>query len=341
MSISSEADLPRISAHPWGLYQASHLSRMRPSDDRDGFFISMLKDDFRKQRYAYDVSFVPVGANWSRAAELTFALLDDFDRTGYDRDPSSVIFDLVVGLLTESMDADELLLEVHSLPDSNRTKRRYSGRSRTSDGSDKHLPSLGLIPNWSARRTRHGLSQVSPGAGQVPVMIPTQRIRRLHLRESNLARWKRVVKELREVDASKVTSGGINRLSWEGYSVTTAIETQNMAVAAATAPIGWDGRGVFSELVTSPYSAYRRLRFVQFWIAAVEDSVKFLNQFTGSEEVYGPDAFTFSLTGLPVPAEITQAMHDIRIGSLTVDQAHRTYLSPKYWKARSGEDIEK
>jgi hypothetical protein len=333
---SGESPQPRLSAHPWSLYQAEHLAPRRSSFERGGFYTGMLKDDLRKQRYAYEISLVPVGAEWSRASEVMFALLNDFNHTGYDRDPAAILCDFVDGLLEESTGGKDLLLELYSLPDkANRAKSRRFGRPEPSEGQSEALPTLGFIPNWSARQSRSDLSQVSPEAGQPPAIIPGSRIHRLRLRNPNLSHWTQAVGELRQVDATKVIGADVDRLSWEGYSFSEVVEAQNLAVAATTAPIGWDGRGTFSELVTSPYLAFRRLRFVRFWVEAVQDSVAFLNQFTSNESLYGSDAFAFSLSGVPAPQDLTAAMHDIRSGSLTVEQAHNTYFFPKYATRRS------
>lgn len=333
----SAADLrPRLSTHPWELHRAEHLARRRSSLEREGFYTGMLKDDLRKQRYAYEISLVPVGADRSRASEVVFALLNDFNHTGYDRDPTAILCDFVDGLLEESANGQGLLLELHSLPDEvNRAKSRRFGRSEPSEGESESLPTLGHIPNWSVRQIGSDLSQVSSEAGRPPVIIPGSRIHRLRLRNPNLSHWTQAVEELRRVDAAKVIEAGVEQLSWEGYSFSEVVEAQNLAVAATTAPIGWDGRGTFSDSVTSPYLAFRRLRFVRFWAEAVQDSVAFLNQFTTNKSLYGSDAFSFSLTGVPTPQDLTAAMHDIRSGSLTVEQAHNTYFFTKYANRRS------
>lgn len=335
--LSGESPQPRLSGHPWSLYQAEHLARDPSRKARDGFYSHMLSDDLRKQRYAYEISFVPEGVDWSRASELLFALLNDFNHTGHDRDPAALVCDFVDGLLDESSGGKALLLELHSLPNErNRAKASPNARRQEApDTEGQSLPSLGLIPNWSVKATRSGLSQVAPIVNQRPIAIPGARVHRLRLRRQNRDGWKHAVKELRQVDATKMIDAGVDRLSWEGYSFSEDVAAQNLAVAATTAPIGWDGRGTFSELVTSPYLAFRRLRFVRFWAESVQDSVAFLNQFTSSESLYGSDAFTFSLSGVPAPSDLTSAMHDIRSGSLTVEQAHNTYFFPKYALRRS------
>lgn len=329
--LSGDSPQPRLSAHPWSLHQADHLARSRSSIVRGGFYTGMLKDDLRTQRYAYEISFVPVGTEWSRASELMFALLNDFNHTGYGRDPAATLCDFVDDLLEESSGGKDLLLELHSLPEkANRSKSHRFGRPEPSEEHNGSLPALGFIPNWSVRQIRSGLSQVSPAAGQPGVTIPSSRIHRLRLRSANLGRWKQAVRELGQVDAAKGVLADVDRLSWEGYSPSKVVEVQSLAVAATTAPIGWDGRGTFSELITSPYLAFRRLRFVQFWADAVDDAVVFLNQFTSCESLYGSDAFTFSLAGLPAPGDLTDAMREIRSGSLTVGRAHDRYLFPKF-----------
>jgi hypothetical protein len=319
----------RLSAHPWSLYHSEHLTQ-NPSRKASGFYSHLLRDDLRKQRYAYKISFVPDGVDWSRASESMFALLNDFNDTGYARDPAALVCDFVDGLLEESSGGKALLLELHSLPNErNRAKVRRARRQEAPDTEGPLLPSLGLIPNWSVKATRSGLSQVAPVVNQRPIAIPGTRVHRLRLRRRNLDGWKRAVKELRQVDAARMIDAGVDRLSWEGYSFSEALAAQNLAVASSTADIGWDGRGTFAELVTSPYMAFRRLRFVRFWIEAVQDSVSFLNQFTASESLYGPEAFSFSLTGLPTATDLTQAMDDLRNGSITVEQTHNTYLFPR------------
>ena len=65
------------------------------------------------------------------------------------------------------------------------------------------------------------------------------------------------------------------------------------------------------------------------------DRGDFWKPFTSSNSLYGDDAFTFMLSGLPSPQELTEAMRAMRSGSLTVEKAHSTYLFPKYAKRRS------
>lgn len=324
----------RLSAHPWSLYRADHLAGRRAASERTGFFRSMLMDDIGKQRYAYELAFMPVGAEWSRASEVMFALLNDFNHTGYGRDPVAILCDFVDGLLEETASGNDLLLELHALPKELSRSRSRRLRNPGSDlGQTEPLPALGLIPTWSVARRRSVFSQVSPQPGEPPVIIDGSRLHRLRLRSPNSEHWMRAVSDLRQVDATKVI-GAVDRLSWEGYSVSEAANTQNLAVAAATAPIGWDGRGMFAEMVTSPYSTFRRLRFVQFWVEAVLDSVAFLNQFTSDDSLYGSGAFTFSVSGLPAAEDLEDAMRAIRAGQLTVEQAHNRYLFPKYSKSR-------
>jgi hypothetical protein len=328
---------PRVSAFPWGLYQAEHLAPTRADRERDGFYVGMLKDDLQKQRYAYEVSLLPHGVEWSRASEVIFALLNDFNQTGYDRDPAALVFDFADSLLEESVAGEEMFLELHALPDENKrakSSRRFR-RMGDPDGPGEALPSLGLIPGWSTTRNRLDVSQVSTEAGRLAVVIPRSRIHRHGLRKTNKTKWKQTIRDLRQVDSVKVIGAGLDRLSWKGYAFSEVVATQNLAVAASTAPVGWDARGMFSEAVTSPYMAFRRLRFVRFWVEVVEDAVVFLNEFTSSNSLYGDDAFTFMLSGLPSPQELTEAMRAMRSGSLTVERAHSTYLFPKYAKRRS------
>lgn len=295
----------------------------------------MLKDDLQKQRYFYEVSLLPQGVEWSCASEIIFALLNDFSGLGYARDPAELVFDFVLGLLEESVDGQEMLLELHALPaEHNGAKSR---RSQPADGRDQPgepLPSLALLPGWSVKKCRSGLAQVSLQVGQPRVIIPRSRIQSIGLRRVNKRRWKKTIRNLKKVDAVKLLDD--DRLSWAGYSFSEQATVQNFAVAATTAPIGWDARQMFAELVTTPYLTFRKLRFIRFWVEAVEDSVAFLNQYTQSESLYGSHAFTFSLSGLPSPMGLAEAMAGIRSGSLTVEEAQNTFFFPKYAKRRSG-----
>lgn len=321
---------PRLSAPPWNLYQADHLARRQSRGVREGLFSHMLLDDLGKQRYRYEISFVPHGIDRSQASELIFALLKDFNHAGYHHDPAALICDFVDALFEESSRGTGLLLELHSLPD--RRNNATADDARPPDVQDTEggpLPSLGLIPNWSVRTSRSGLCQVSPNVDEPSVEIPSLRVRRLRLRGPNGSRWKQVIKNIRRVDDTKIIETRFDRLSWKGYSFGDVVAARDLAIAISTAGVGWDGRGTFEELITSPYMTYRRLRFARFWIEAVEDSLHFLNAFTGSESLYGSAAFHFHLAGLPTPAVLTKAMQDLRSGSLTVEGAY-TYLFPRY-----------
>jgi|GEM_PF-2352027 len=334
--LSSESPQPRLSAYPWDLYRAEHLARRRSDFERDGFYTRLLKEDLRTQRYAFEISLVPLGAELPRASKVLFDLLNDFSHGGYARDPAAVCCDFAGALLEESAGGADLILELHTLSDlENRTKSRGFARPDAPEDEHGSLPTLGFIPNWSVRKMLSGLSQESPVAGQPAVIIPGSRIHRLHLRSPNRGHWAHAVRDLRRVDATNAFGADVDRLSWEGYSLPKVAETRNLAVAATTAPIGWDARGTFSELVTSPYMTFRRLRFVKFWVEAVQDSVAFLSQLTSNESLYGSDAFTFSLSGVPAPQDLAAAMHAIRSGSLTVEKAHNTYLFPKHSKRQS------
>jgi hypothetical protein len=327
----------RVSALPWFLYQSEHLAAMRADLERDGFYVGMLKDDLQKQRYAYEVSLVPQDVDWSVASEALFALLNDFNHLGYDRDPAALVCDFADTLLDELVDANEVLLELHSLPEEyNRAKssRRF-GRPSVHERNVEAQPSLGFIPRWSALKSRSDVVQVATEADRPPAVIRGRSIQRGGVRVSNRANWQKAVKDLRQVDEVKMIGTNMERLSWKGYAFAQQVATQNLAVATVTAPLGWDARGTFSEAVTSPYLMYRRLRFVRFWVEVVEDAVTFLNTFTGSPSLYGDGAFTFSLSGLPTTEDLTNAMQAVRRGSLTVEAAHTTYLFPKYAKRRS------
>lgn len=324
----------RVSAFPYGLYQSEVLAPVHPPQERDGFYLSMLKDDLRQLHFAYEPALVPQGIGWRQASERIFALLNDFHRGGYFSDPAELVCDFAHELLEESVDGEELLLELHALPDEDYGSTDRVRRRPALSSPGGTLPSLGLVPRWSVTESRSGVVQVATLSSRQPVVIPGSRIQRVGLREANKRKWTRTVKELRQIDAVKLLGSDLDRLTWRGYAFSHHLATQNLALAAATAPLGWDARGAFSESVTSPYLAYRRLRFVRFWVETIEDSLAFLNQFTGSESLYGDAAFTFTLTGLPSPNELTEAMGEIRSGSLTVGDAHGTYFNPKYAKRR-------
>lgn len=320
---------PRLSSNPWSLYQAEHLVGLASRGTSEGFYDRMLRDDLSNKRFAFEISFVPDRLEGARASELLFALLNDFNRSGYDRDPASIVCDLVVELLEESSDGKALLVELYSLPSEHNRVKRRARRQETTDEGGESLPSLGLIPNWSAKKTRTGFIQVSPADEQQTITIPKSRVHSLQLPRQSRISWTRAVKGLQLVDTAKPLLSGVDRLSWDGFSFPDVVATQNLAVACSTAEIGWDGRGTFAESVTSPYMTFRRLRFTKFWIEALQEAVAFLNEFTTSESLYGENAFFFSLTGLPTAADLNLAMHNIRSGKLTIDEAHNSYLYPK------------
>lgn len=326
---------PRISSHPGSLYEAEHLADLASRGTNEGFYGRMLRDDLRKERYAFKMSFDPDGLEWSRASELMFALLNDFNRSDYGRDPASIVCEMAVGLLEESMEGKALLLELYSLPSDHNRAKRQAQRQETTDESGASLPSLGLVPNWSVKKTRAGYIQVSPADQQQTIAVPKSVVHALKLSRKCRISWRRASSGLQLVDAAKLLDSEVDRLSWDGYSFSDVVAAQNLAVASSTAQIGWDGRGTFAESVTSPYMTFRRLRFTKFWIEALQEAVAFLNRFTTSESLYGEDAFSFSLRGLPSASDLHQAMDNIRSGTLTVGEAHTSYLFPKYSEPRS------
>ena len=268
------------------------------------------------------------------SSDALFALLNDFNHVGYDRDPVALVCDFAKTLLEESAQGREMLLERFSLPEEH-NRARSSRRPRQSDASAEVIvsrPSLGHIPQWSVLKSRSAVLQMATEVGQPPVAIPRSSVERIEMRDSNRSTWQKSFKELSKIDSVEMIGTNLERLSWKGYVFSDQATLQKLAVAASTAPIGWDARGMFSEVVTAPYMAYRRLRFVRFWVETVEDTVAFLNRFTSSDSLYGKSAFTFSLSGLPSPQDVSKAMQDVRSGSLTVEGVHSSFLFPKYAK---------
>lgn len=338
----SETLTGRVSAYPSALFHSDRLSEKRAKLGRDGFYVGMLKDDIRNQRYAYDVALVAQGVDTEIASEALFGLLNDFNDRGVDRDPSGPLFSFVDRLLEESVDGKGMLLELHLLPEEHnsaqRSRRRFQ-RVGVRDQQVTSMPSLGYLPRWSVLSDgRRGILQAATAETTAPVPISRERLCLAEMRHANRSKWRKTIKELRQVDDVKMI-GGADRLAWKGYTFSEQVETQNMAVASTTAPVGWDARGTFGDSVTSPYMAFRRLRFASFWAEAVEDTITFLNQFTSDKSLYGEAAFVFSLSGIPSPRELAAAMQDLRAGSLTVEEAHNAYLLPKYAK-RAAETAE-
>jgi len=329
--MSSEAELfERASASLWSLHRASHPSEIPGGLDRDGFYVGMLVNDLEQKRYAYEVSIVPKGVSVDVAKEALFALLDDFVRQGYGDEPFALISAFADRLLQESMNGTGMMLELHGLSDEYLNTHSSWRRSRQGGhrSLDKLTPSLGYIPSWTVVGSRTDLRQVATAGDMHRIVIPQTRVQKIKMRATNEASWQKTIKQLRKVDKVK-DADYWRKSSWRGYDFSEQRRTQSLAVAATTAPIGWDGRGTFIESVTSPYLMYRRLCFVRFWVELLEDSVAFLNRFTGSESLRGEAAFTFTLEGLPSSPELTSAMRDIRSGSLSVAEAQRTYLFPR------------
>lgn len=300
---------PSEGALLWGLYRSEKSTPSPTSREHDGLYLGMLKDDLQKQRYAYEVSLVAQGAEWTRASQVITTLLSNFNRAGYHNHLAELVLDFAGSLLDESVDEEEMLLALQASPAEDDPARGTRRRSK--------------------------LPKVAAGSGGTPAVLPHSRRRTVGLRKENKRRWTQTVRSLRQVDAIDMGGNDLARLSWPGYEFSEQLAVQNLTLAAATAPIGWDARGAFSDSVTSPYLTFRRLRFIRFWIEAIDDSVAFLNQVTNDEQLYGADAFTFSLSGLPSPKDLMEAMKSIRNGSLTVEEANNTYVSPRYTKRRT------
>ena len=332
MKMMNDAHGPgnRVSALPWRLYDAQHLGPTR-GDERDGFFGGMLKDDLDKQRFAYDITLQSEGVSWDLANGVLHTLLRDFDQWGHGHDPVDLLMRFTQTLLEESSTRDHLLLELFRMPQDPEDELR-SRRHVPAVAASKpvHVPSLGFVPGWSTSEDRLGVNQLSPELGGRSVRLPSDRLRRVKLRSGNRQKWHKVVRELGQVDGLRGIVGSTDRLAWPGYDVSHQVATQNLAIASTTAPIGWDARGTFGDLVTSPYTMFRQLRFVRFWVEAVEDAAGFLNTLTADADLFGQNAFTFSLRGIPSASDLGKAMERVRAGSLTVADAHNTYLYPRY-----------
>ncbi|MET7281793.1 hypothetical protein ABZS29_26400 [Kribbella sp. NPDC005582] len=325
----------RQSAFPWMLYQSHHLGTTRSARRRDGLYVGMLKEDLQNYRYSYDLSIIPHGVHEPRASQLLAALLEDFNHTSYDSGPAELVVEFAMRLLEESSDGKEMTLELHSADGRRRGRRSRHGR-HTDDPDQRPgpLPTLGFIPQWSVTKHRTGLLQFAPEAGHRPTPISSSRLHSVSLRRENKRNWDRAIKGLRQVDTTDLGGYSTSRISWKGYEFSKQLTAQKLVIAASTAGIGWDARGTFNDYVTSPYLTFRQLRFVKFWVESIEDSVSFLNQFTGNASLYGSDAFTFSLAGLPSPEDLLEAMDAVRSGSLNVKDAYDTFFYPKHAKSR-------
>lgn len=326
--MNSAAELSERASASWrSLHRANHLSEIRAGLERDGFYVGMLVDDLQNQHYAHKVSLVPNGVSADIATDALLSLLDDF-HPGYGDDPVALVSSFANHLLRESTDGTGMLLELHGLSDKYVMTRSSRRRSRQGGhrSLDALIPSLGYIPSWTIVGSRTDLKQLAIERDMRRIVIPRTRVQKIKMRATNEANWQKTIKQLRKVDKVK-GADSLRKHWWRGYDFPEQVRTQSLAVAATTAPIGWDARGTFNESFTSPYSTYRQLRFVQFWVELLEDSVAFLNGFTGRESLYGEAAFTFTLEGLPSSLELTNAMEDIRSGSLSVDEARKTYLS--------------
>ncbi|MFE7504170.1 hypothetical protein [Promicromonospora sp. NPDC057488] len=328
------SELPeRSSADPWALYRNEQLAGRRGRVDRDGFYVGMLKSDIRNQRYAYDVSVLPECIDPAMASKALFTLLNDFSQHEYDRNPIGPIISFVDVLLDESVRSGGMLTELSAI--AGEMDEGSSLRSRSSAALSLEAgrwPSLAYIPRWSVAKVRGEILQAGADSASARVRIPRERIRPVKLRRANRAKWRRAIKGLRRIDDRELF--GEERLAWDGYLFSNHVATQELAVAATTAPIGWDARGTFEKTVTSPYMAYRRLGFAKFWVEVIDDSVDFLNSITRDRSIFGDDAFGFSVVGLPSSSELSAAMGDLRNGLLTVERAHNMFMYPKYAKRR-------
>lgn len=324
----------RASAVPWLLHQAESLTEIRATVGPEGFYVGMLKDDLSKLRYAYELSLVPEGRDFSEADDTLSKLLIDFRNTGYGRDPVTRISDFTDVLLDQCTEGNELLLELYALSDDEVASVRSRKASQASDTGSR--ASLGYIPRWSVLRSRSDVAQLATEADAPAIVIDSQRIRRVRLPDSVWRKWRQTVRDLRQVDRVWRAQGeSLDRLYWRGYDFSENQRALERAVAAATAPIGWDARGLIADSFTSPYLTYRRLRFVQFWVEAMESAVAVLNEYTSSPAIQGDEAFTFSIAGLPSGQEIGTAMEDLRAGVLSVDEANDRFLFPRFAARRA------
>lgn len=318
----------RMSAYPWTLYSAAHLSD-REREGLTGFNSGMLREDLSNLHYSYEVRLAYKGAEADAGNRLLAHLLDDFNHQGYERDPLHLIFALVPILLEESLASDGVYLEPFAdPPDGIMQKRRTAWNRR--DVSDIDSPALGYIPGWSVRHSGRGLRQVSPEPGAPEVHVPASRVRTVEMPPSLRRRWRRIATQLAEVDEAKLITGGLEKMGWVGYEFAEHAKAEKLLVAAVTTDIGWDARGLFGEYVTPHYTAYRRLRFHAFWLEVVRSVVDSINTITSDRSIMAAAAFAFDLEGLPAPSRFTDAMSDLQAGKVSISAATDELLAPRY-----------
>lgn len=328
----------RACAFPFALYQAEQLAFSRRDASHIGFYEGMLREDLRSLHHGYRVSLVIEAKDVEDASRALAVLLTDFQHLGYRADPLGSVFAFVERLLEESSERNCMTLELFKADSEDVAAATHPGRlpSRRSDATLVDLPSLGYMPGWSISRRFRGVRQLSVVAGGSPSRIPSGRIVRHEMSRNAASMWRRTIRDLRAVDGNRLLARGIDHLSWLGYDSAAEIEAERLSAAAAAAPIGWNARELFREMISTPYSTYRRLRFNRFWIEVVRGAVDFLNGLTSSNELYGASSFTFRLDGLPEPEALQDAMQAIRAGSLSCGQARDDLLVPSYSLPASG-----
>lgn len=317
---------PRVSASPWALYNSESTASIRPPRSSPGFYQGMLQEDISHAHYAYEVRVNFQGIAAEVARDLLGELLADFDRGGFERDPKHLIFSLVDVVLEESMACDGVMVEAYTLS-VEEVEAIASRRRRHRDAAE--MCSLGYLPGWSLRRTRRGTSQISPTPETERVQLPASRLRLIAIHPALRRRWRRAVTDLADIDSRKLL-GDVSSLQWVGYDFAQHVKAQELLLAECTADIGWDARGLFNKHVTTQYIVYRRLKFVAFWRAVVDDVVTALNELTSDPAVLGTSTFSVSLSGLPSVADLQAAMSELPLGSLPLAAINDGLLMPRY-----------
>jgi len=162
--------------------------------------------------------------------------------------------------------------------------------------------------------------------GLTYVELDPQTLVTFHLPDPIEDQVKKIIHFLRAANREQVSGSALLDQSMRGksgYSFTRHQEELAELFAAATAPIGWNARGLFTYNHLEPYDVWRELKFMEFKTRVRQAILHQLNDVLAQIGSVLRFEAQIELVGVVALSDIEQAMEDMRSGARSIGQLAR------------------
>lgn len=307
----------RSSRRTWDLYKDANLKDRREKVVLN-HYAEMFLQDLSHQRYAYDWR-LDIGGVEPRAArsylsyflsELSVYQWNDGDALFWE------LFDRIVRELVENgFCVGEVFWE--------------GAEGQQGLNVVQAECRFDVLPGWSLKRRPLTWTQVDI----------SERLGRRRLQQAQLLQISAPKRLITRVNSSlqdlsliypEGLVGGFERfLGSQVYDFKFHKRSLDEMGARASAPLGWKGRGLFTERATDSYSLYRELRFIGVWLQFLEVATEAINHAL-IRAVADSGGFSVRVVGLPSLRDVEAGMAAVRDGTESLDAIRRRLVHPKF-----------